>query len=178
MLTLLITFRTRKIFNVVLASPSDVAEERKIAEEVVSELNKIFRNFGRQIDLHKWEDASPAALSALVPIPESPESILATDSSYPAISPLQFCQPMLSPHRRWQTILPAASATASRCCFAPSAMCRSRTITSGDNSFAFWTASENVTASPTSVMSSHSVNKTRIALRTSSASSAKRTLTH
>jgi hypothetical protein len=51
--------RTRQVLSVFLASPSDVAEERIIAANVVAELNKIFRVLGWQIDLHKWEDAAP-----------------------------------------------------------------------------------------------------------------------
>lgn len=51
---------TRRILNVFLASPSDVAEERAIAEEVVSDLNKtIGRSLAWDVDLHKWEDTSP-----------------------------------------------------------------------------------------------------------------------
>src|SRR5579863_6563744 len=52
--------RIRRILNVFLSSPSDVADERGIAEEVVAGINKtIGRRLGWHVDLFKWEDTSP-----------------------------------------------------------------------------------------------------------------------
>ncbi len=51
---------TRRVLNVFLASPRDVLDERRIADEVVSDLNKLVgRRLGCQIDLFKWEDITP-----------------------------------------------------------------------------------------------------------------------
>jgi hypothetical protein len=51
---------TRRILNVFLASPNDVAEERAIAEDLVADINKtIGRRLGWNVDLNKWEDTSP-----------------------------------------------------------------------------------------------------------------------
>lgn len=50
----------RKVLNVFLASPSDVDEERRIADEVLNDFNKqVGRRLGWQADLHKWEDVAP-----------------------------------------------------------------------------------------------------------------------
>lgn len=52
---------TRRVLSVFLASPSDVVEERVAAERVVASVNATLgRNLGWQIDLHRWEDKSPA----------------------------------------------------------------------------------------------------------------------
>jgi hypothetical protein len=51
---------TRHILNIFLASPTDVNEERAMADEVVNSINKsIGRSLEWQIDLHKWEDTAP-----------------------------------------------------------------------------------------------------------------------
>ena len=52
--------RTRHILNLFLASPSDVTVERAMADDVVATVNKLIRLLGWQIDIHKWEDTSPA----------------------------------------------------------------------------------------------------------------------
>ena len=53
-------WKNRRILNVFLASPTDVAEERALAEEAVTHINKIIgESLGWQIDLHKWEDTRP-----------------------------------------------------------------------------------------------------------------------
>lgn len=52
--------KTKRILNLFLASPNDVAEERASAEEIVANLNKtIGRRLAWQIDLYKWEDTTP-----------------------------------------------------------------------------------------------------------------------
>jgi hypothetical protein len=54
------TQTTRKVLNLFLASPGDVGLERAIAQEVVTNLNKILgRPFGLYIELHLWEDIAP-----------------------------------------------------------------------------------------------------------------------
>ena len=51
---------TRRVLNVFLASPADVAKERAVAEEVVASINKLAgRRLGWHIELHKWEDTAP-----------------------------------------------------------------------------------------------------------------------
>ena len=50
---------TSNVLRVFLASPSDVLEERELAEEVVGAVNKLIRRLGWHIDLHKWEDTPP-----------------------------------------------------------------------------------------------------------------------
>ena len=52
---------SRRIFTVFLASPSDVEEERTIAEIVVGFVNKSVANrSGWQIDLRRWEETPPS----------------------------------------------------------------------------------------------------------------------
>lgn len=52
--------KTRHVLNVFLASPSDVNEERMLAEEVANSINKSAGRFlGWHIDLHRWEDTAP-----------------------------------------------------------------------------------------------------------------------
>jgi hypothetical protein len=51
---------TRVVLKVFLASPSDVAQERSSAQEVVNDLNKLLgRQFGLYIELYVWEDIAP-----------------------------------------------------------------------------------------------------------------------
>ena len=54
------TSTTRNVLNLFLASPGDVGPERTIAQDVVTNLNKIL---GRQLactsSLHLWEDIAP-----------------------------------------------------------------------------------------------------------------------
>lgn len=50
---------TRNILVAFIASPGDVAEERRAAREVVEELNKVLRYVNWQIDLLGWEDTMP-----------------------------------------------------------------------------------------------------------------------
>lgn len=54
------TQKTRRVLNVFLASPSDVATERDIAKEVVDRLNMPIGELGWQIELHRWEENRPA----------------------------------------------------------------------------------------------------------------------
>jgi hypothetical protein len=52
---------TRRVLRVFLASPSDVGEERTVAERIASDVNKtVGRLLQWQIDLLKWEDKGPA----------------------------------------------------------------------------------------------------------------------
>ena len=48
-----------KVFRVFLASPSDLEEERKAAQEVVEGLNPIIREVDSILELRGWEDRSP-----------------------------------------------------------------------------------------------------------------------
>src|ERR1035438_5031378 len=51
---------TRRVLNVFLASPTDVAKERAVAEEVVATVNKLIgRHLGWHIELQRWEDTVP-----------------------------------------------------------------------------------------------------------------------
>lgn len=53
--------RSRQIFTIFLASPSDVDVERGIAESAVEFVNKSIANrIGWHIDLHRWEDTPPS----------------------------------------------------------------------------------------------------------------------
>src|ERR1035437_2487157 len=45
--------------SVFLASPADVNAERKVAEEVVTAVNKLVRLVGWRVALQKWEDNLP-----------------------------------------------------------------------------------------------------------------------
>src|SRR5438445_11957063 len=48
---------TRKIIKVFLASPGDLADERRAAKTVVDEYNSLFADdFGYQVELIGWED--------------------------------------------------------------------------------------------------------------------------
>ena len=47
------------VFRVFLASPSDLEEERKAAQEVVEGLNPIIRKVDSILELRGWEDRSP-----------------------------------------------------------------------------------------------------------------------
>jgi hypothetical protein len=49
----------RNILVAFIASPGDVAEERRAARDIVEELNKVLRNLNWQIDLLGWEDTMP-----------------------------------------------------------------------------------------------------------------------
>lgn len=52
---------SRRIFTVFLASPSDVQEERELAEGAVDFVNRSVANrIGWHIDLHKWEETPPS----------------------------------------------------------------------------------------------------------------------
>jgi len=51
--------RPLRVLTVFLASPGDLAEERKIAREVVDQLNKAFRGIGWLVELLGWEDTLP-----------------------------------------------------------------------------------------------------------------------
>lgn len=52
--------KTASVLNVFLASPSDLATERAMAEEVVTSINKtVGQRLGWRVDLHKWEDTPP-----------------------------------------------------------------------------------------------------------------------
>lgn len=52
---------SRRVFTVFLASPSDLGEERDIAEDVADFVNKSVANrSGWQIDLRRWEDTPPS----------------------------------------------------------------------------------------------------------------------
>jgi hypothetical protein len=52
---------TRRVLSVFLASPGDVLQERDTAVEVVHRFNKsVAPRLGWSIDLHRWEDNSPA----------------------------------------------------------------------------------------------------------------------
>lgn len=50
---------TSNVLRVFLASPSDVLEEREIADDVIATVNKTVRRLGWFIDLHRWEDSPP-----------------------------------------------------------------------------------------------------------------------
>jgi len=51
---------SRQIYNIFLASPNDVAEERAALEDIVHGINRIYGPQLRwQIELHKWEDIPP-----------------------------------------------------------------------------------------------------------------------
>jgi hypothetical protein len=51
---------SRRIFKVFLASPSDVAKERRAAEEIVEWVNKSVANeLGWQVEIHLWEETLP-----------------------------------------------------------------------------------------------------------------------
>ncbi len=51
---------TRRVLRVFLASPSDVGEERNVAERIAADVNKsVGRRLQWQIDLLKWEDKGP-----------------------------------------------------------------------------------------------------------------------
>jgi len=52
---------TRNIIIAFIASPGDVADERRVAREVVDELNDSLRAINWQIDLLGWEDTLPGA---------------------------------------------------------------------------------------------------------------------
>src|SRR6185369_7787589 len=52
---------TRNIIIAFIASPGDVADERRVAREVVEELNESLRAINWQIDLLGWEDTLPGA---------------------------------------------------------------------------------------------------------------------
>lgn len=63
----------RRIFTIFFASPSDVAEERNLAEVAVASVNRSVANqLGWQVDLAKWEQSTPtfgrpqSAINALV----------------------------------------------------------------------------------------------------------------
>ncbi len=51
--------KIREVRTVFIASPSDVAEERKKAFEVVADLDKLFKKNGLSIDLLGWEERLP-----------------------------------------------------------------------------------------------------------------------
>lgn len=52
----------RKIFHIFLASPGDLADERKLVKENVERINKIIgRTINWQIELLGWEDTLPGA---------------------------------------------------------------------------------------------------------------------
>jgi Domain of unknown function (DUF4062) len=51
--------KIREIRTVFIASPSDLAEERKKAFEVVADVNKLFKRGGISIDLLGWEERLP-----------------------------------------------------------------------------------------------------------------------
>jgi hypothetical protein len=51
--------RSRQVVTVFLASPSDLADERKIAHAVIMRINRVFLDAGQQIDLIGWEDTLP-----------------------------------------------------------------------------------------------------------------------
>ena len=54
------TSTTRNVLNLFLASPGDVGPEWTIAQDVVTNLNKILgRPISLYIDLHLWEDIAP-----------------------------------------------------------------------------------------------------------------------
>jgi hypothetical protein len=53
--------KTRQIFNIFLASPSDVTEERAALDVIVDGINRrLGPRLGWHIELHKWEDIPPA----------------------------------------------------------------------------------------------------------------------
>lgn len=49
----------RRILTVFIASPSDLADERKRTFDVVAEVNEVVKNIGWSIDLLGWEDTLP-----------------------------------------------------------------------------------------------------------------------
>src|ERR1035438_10095328 len=49
----------RRILTVFIASPSDLADERKKTFEVVAEINEVVKNIDWSIDLLGWEDTLP-----------------------------------------------------------------------------------------------------------------------
>lgn len=53
--------KTRRVLNVFLASPGDVATERDMAKDVVDRLNRtIGDSLGWHVELHRWEENLPA----------------------------------------------------------------------------------------------------------------------
>jgi hypothetical protein len=51
---------TYSVFRAFIASPGDVAEERRIADETISKMNMVVRDaIGVTIQSHKWEDMPP-----------------------------------------------------------------------------------------------------------------------
>src|ERR1035438_7224554 len=51
--------RTREVLTVFIASPSDLADERKKAFEIAAEISVLFKKKGLSIDLLGWEDRLP-----------------------------------------------------------------------------------------------------------------------
>lgn len=54
---------TVRVFSAFVASPSDVSAERQVLNRVVEELNLIWKGFGVQIDLLKWETHTTPSVS-------------------------------------------------------------------------------------------------------------------
>ena len=53
--------RTLSVINVFLASPSDVADERRVVSEIIAELNQsITQDLGMMLSLVRWEDLIPS----------------------------------------------------------------------------------------------------------------------
>lgn len=52
-------FATVQVLQVFLASPGDVQDERRVAWEVVSEVNQVVREIGWEVRLLGWEDTLP-----------------------------------------------------------------------------------------------------------------------
>jgi len=51
--------KSMETIHIVLASPSDVQEERKIIEKIIEKENTVTKSLGIYLDLKKWEDCSP-----------------------------------------------------------------------------------------------------------------------
>jgi Domain of unknown function (DUF4062) len=52
-------YSIRNVLKIFLASPGDVAEERRAARNVVYEMDQMFRESGWHIELSGWEDVMP-----------------------------------------------------------------------------------------------------------------------